>query len=43
MGRSWGTKSRATNSKFYALVMDDSTDATNWAQSATFIRGIDDK
>lgn len=42
-GKNLGGESGATNFKFYALVMDDSTDATNWAPSAIFIRGIDDK
>ena len=36
-------ESKAANFKFYALVMDDSTDATDMAQLAIFIRDIDDK
>ena len=36
-------ESKAANFKFYALAMDDSTDATDMAQLAIFIRGIDDE
>ena len=36
-------ESKAANFKFYALVTDDSTDATDTAQPAIFIKGIDDK
>ena len=35
-------ESKAANFKFYALAMDDSTDATDIAQRVIFIRGIDD-
>ena len=34
-------ESKAANFKFYALAMDNSTDATDMAQLAIFIRGID--
>ncbi|XP_063814316.1 general transcription factor II-I repeat domain-containing protein 2-like [Pseudophryne corroboree] len=36
-------KSRAAHFKFYAMAIDESTDATDTAQLAIFIRGIDDK
>ena len=36
-------ESKATNFKFYALVIDDSTDATDTAELAIFIQGIDDE
>ena len=36
-------ESKAANFKFYALATDDSTDATDTAQPAIFISGIDDE
>ena len=36
-------ESKAANFKFYALAMGDGTDATDAAQLAIFIRGIDDE
>ncbi|XP_075053814.1 general transcription factor II-I repeat domain-containing protein 2-like [Mixophyes fleayi] len=36
-------KSRAAIFKFYAMAIDESTDATDTAQLAIFIRGIDDE
>ena len=41
VGRS--LESKAANFKFYALVMGDNTDATDMAQLAIFIRGIEDE
>lgn len=35
-------KSNCTNFKFYSLAMDESTDASDTAQLAIFIRGIDE-
>ena len=36
-------ESKAANLKFYALVVDDNTDATDLAQIAISVRGVDDK
>ena len=36
-------ESKAANFKFYALAIDDSTDATDTAELAIFIQGIDDE
>ena len=36
-------ESKAANFKFYALVMGNSSDATDTAQLAIFIRGVDDE
>lgn len=36
-------KSRATHFKFYALAIDESTDSTDTAQVAIFIRGVDNE
>ena len=36
-------ESKAANFKFYALAMDDSTDAIDTAQLSIFIRGVDDE
>lgn len=36
-------ESKATNFKFYTLLIDESTGATDIAQVANFIRDIDDK
>ena len=36
-------ESRAAHFKFYSFAIDESTDSTDTAQSATFIRGIDEK
>lgn len=38
-----GLEIRSTNFTFYALVIKESTDATNISQMAIFIKGVDNK